>query len=134
VLQWGRVHLADQTLVFNSIALASGETWARARRWSDGGTSEFTAFMIERSTRGVDVVLPGQSPVRLEPHRTLHAGDPIDRARFPNLIERLASSVLTGRAEEERRFDRARSLGNYGAAGWAIHEQVRFGKAIVGAS
>lgn len=116
-LQWGRVHLADATLVWNDVRFRSGESWSRVAEWSERGPRELR-----------DGDLAGLEMARA---RTLHAGNPIDAQRFPGVLERAISRLLTGPADEDRRLSRVRAphLGD-GARGWALHETVSFGRSV----
>jgi len=133
-LRWGRVHLPDATVVFNAVHLRSGESWQRSACWSAGGPIESTGLSMAFHAGQLDLAWRGRR-VRIEPVRTLHAGEPIDPSRFPGAIERLVSNAITGPAEEERCLGRARWLEESSAAhGWALHETVRFGAAASGRS
>jgi hypothetical protein len=114
-LQWGRVHLDDSTVVFNSVRFRSGRSWSRIAEWSVRGPRELG---------DVDVV-----GLKMARARTLHAGNPIDPQRFPGRFERALSRMITGPADEDRRLSHAHvpHLGD-DARGWALHETVSFGR------
>jgi hypothetical protein len=110
-LQWGRVHLEDSTVVFNSVRFRSGRSWSRVAEWSARGPRELA-----------DVESVGLQMARA---RTLHEGNPIDPQRFPGLFERTLSRMITGPADEDRRLSRALGADSHG---WALHETVSFGR------
>src|SRR6266540_2702539 len=74
---------------------------------------------------GWKVPAPG-GPVVLTPVRVLHAGEPLDRDRFPKPLERWTSRAANGPAHEVRWLSRATSAD--GADGMALHESVEFGR------
>jgi hypothetical protein len=128
LLQWGRLHLPDETIVFNGVRLRSGQQWKRVAHWSTAGEQEEADFAVTHGHRAMTLMLPGAdaSPVHVLDGRTLHSGDPIDPQRFPGIVERTLSAVITGRAVEDRRVGRVRRPGAK-ASGWAVYETVRFG-------
>ncbi len=128
LLQWGRLHLPDETIVFNGVRLRSGQQWKRVARWSAAGAQEEADFAVRHADGAMMLVLPSADPrpVHVVDGRTLHSGDPIDPQRFPGIFERTLSSVITGRALEDRQVGRARRPGAR-ASGWAVYETVRFG-------
>ncbi len=116
LLQWGRVHLPDSTVVFNIVGFKSRGSWIRGAEWSDDGPREVGELAIVGADDAVNVLtMParrsteGTTSIDIERARTLHAGDPIDAERFPGVVERVLSGVITGPADEDRRLGRARS-------------------------
>jgi hypothetical protein len=127
LVQWGRVHLGDETVVFNAVRMRSGHTWKRAAHWSSAGLRESMDFGPPTGHRGM-LSLPWQDvgSLVLGPARTLHAGNPIDSLRFPGTVERAISAWIAGPAIEERRVAQVHRDGT--GPGWAVHETVQFGR------
>jgi hypothetical protein len=106
-LRWGRLHLPEATVVFDTLDFEDGRSWRRAARWTACRVTEHRKFEL---------------PVGLEVARELHAGDAIDEARFPRVVDRMMSRAITGRAVERRLLSRLQP------GGWALHEVVCFGR------
>jgi hypothetical protein len=128
LLQWGRLHLPGETIVFNGVRLRSGQQWKRVARWSASGAQEGSDFAVSHGKGAMTLLFPSADarPVHVVDGRTLHAGDPIDPQRFPGFLERTLSAVITGRAQEDRQVGRVRYPGAR-ASGWGVYETVRFG-------
>ena len=141
LVEWGRVHLPAETLVFTGVSLRRGGGWRRLLTWSGDAPTprEYTNFRLRRlgnTTRPdvrFDLELPfaareGVRHLTLEPRRRIHRGPALDGARFPALSERLGTRLLVGRIRETRYLSRAVAQpGRGGAPAWALHEWVRFG-------
>jgi len=132
LLRWGRVHLPDATLVYTAVDFRSGPAWQRAAHWADGAMAQWDRFAIGETESGTTVKLDGRTgQLLITPHRALHVGDAIDRARFPGALERMFSSAVTGRATERRSLGRAHwTAGGEALSAWGLHETVRFGPPV----
>jgi len=124
-LQWGRIHLPGRTIVFNTVDHASGGRWTRLAEWTAAGEPAVLTVDGAPQPDGWKVPAPG-GPVVLTPVRVLHAGEPLDRDRFPKPLERWTSRAANGPAHEVRWLSRATSAD--GADGMALHESVEFGR------
>jgi hypothetical protein len=140
-LEWGRVHLPDVALVFNSVRFGSGPGWMRAAEWSErAGTAEWHALRLETQRNSTRLSLPARRwgsgrCVIMEHHRTLHRGPALDAARFPRVLERLGTHALTGLTQETRWLSRVQAPDyGSGATAWALHERVRFGSGFPGSA
>lgn len=122
-LRWGRVHLPDETIVFDALTFEGRTPYQRALSISaTGRTTEHGVFSFEDRDDGTLLHLAGRSPIALTAVRALHVGDAVDRERFPRAIDRFVSRALSGNVTERRTLARV--------DGWlALHEQVRFGRA-----
>ncbi len=131
-LRWGRLHLPDATVVFNTVTRPDGTAWAQVAQWdatgvrtvteSDGSPTDYSG-----SDGPADTVLklPGAA-YPLSRLRVLHAGEPIDSDRFPGRLLRTVGRLANGPSYETRWLSRA--TGPDGATGTALHESVRFGR------
>ncbi|MGW0229982.1 hypothetical protein ACWDWO_16835 [Actinopolymorpha singaporensis] len=133
-LQWGRVHLPDRTVVFNTVDRSNGARWARVAEWRVGGDPRPVEIFVDGAPRtdrphgepGAWTIPAPGGAVALEPLRVLHEGEPLDTDRFPDMFERWGSRVANGRADEIRWLSTARDAA--GTTGMAVHESVRFGR------
>jgi hypothetical protein len=121
LLRWGRIHMPDSTIVFDAIDFGSRRSWRRAARWTASGMTEHETFDVGASQAGGCVWLPETSPVGLEIARELHAGDAIDAARFPSVLDRMMSRADPGRGRG------GVALWGLGRGGGPLHEEVSFG-------
>ena len=134
-LEWGRLHLPQETVVFTSVARRSGEEWKRLAVWSGNERQprELRGFRVclrrdvagDRASYELDFVAPGR-PRLLAVERELHRGPALDRARLPSRGERAVTGLLTGRVHEVRYISRTHGPVE-SERGWALHERVRFG-------
>jgi hypothetical protein len=81
LLQWGRLHLDDETIVFNSVRLRSGEQWKRVALCSAARARERCDFALSHVDGATMLMLPGLDArqVSMVNRRSLHSGNPIDR-------------------------------------------------------
>jgi hypothetical protein len=125
-VDWGRAHLRDATVVWNSVQFCDGRHWDRTLRWQRPGGSPQT---LERGAfKGppdphTEIARAGGL---LDSERVLHHGTAIDRQRFPNAAGRWAVRALTGWTEERRCVSRI-AQGDH-APGWGVYETVHFDK------
>lgn len=133
-LQWGRLHLEDESVVFNVVQFRSGAEWRRLVRVAAGGTATSTDdFAAAWDDDGLHLRPAGQAAAArpasygIRPQRVLHEGPAIDRARFPGRIERRVFSAITGPNHETRWLSRVYRDEEPAASGWAVHEEVAFG-------
>jgi hypothetical protein len=135
MLEWGRVHLEDETALFTRLTLRTGRTWERGLivgRPSEAPGAWQSDRVRTRWYDGVLGVAAGRDEIaayHLRPVRCLHDGAPNDPERFPRRWERALIGVLTGSSHETRWLSRATASGDTSRAGWAVHKEVRFGRA-----
>ena len=130
-VEWGRVHGADQTFVFTSIARRGGAPWRRAALLqANHAPVEASAFALDESADGARLHLenwPGPADFTLGNESVLRDGDTMDERRFPAPGERLFYRWVTG-AARERRWTGSARLGRTpcASARAAVHESVDF--------
>jgi hypothetical protein len=128
---WGRVHLADFTLVICEILFRGGRTWRRAAMWHRGAIKprEWSDFDLRLDGSQVTVFLPDgglRDPILIEPVRRLHFGAAIDAAPQPSGVDRLIARLFAGSLYDDRWLSRVRLGDESGAQPfWSIHETVR---------
>lgn len=136
-LAWGRCHLPAATVVFTEVAFHRSPAWRRGAVWqhgepAGGAPQEWPDFRLDPREGGRELQLlgPRGAPgpvVEIAGERDLHAGPALDGSRFPSSAERLLVRALAGPVAEVRRLGLARPATDHGV-GWALHEQVRFGR------
>jgi hypothetical protein len=120
-LRWGRVHLSDETIVFDALTFAERQPYLRAISILPSGRRiEHAVFTVEDRDRETWLHLAGRAPIVLTSLRSLHIGHAIDRERFPSVVDRVLSRALAGRVTERRTLARV-------GGSFALHECVRFG-------
>jgi hypothetical protein len=126
-LQWGRIHLDAETLIYTLLTYQSNEQWARIGRWNDTGLTEAESMTLtqEQDNWTLHSTLIADNTVTLLPQRILHQGKAINKERFPNTIERWLSQWISGPMSEIRWYSQATSTESQG---WALHERVQFAK------
>jgi hypothetical protein len=129
-LNWGRVHLPTETLVFTALTFRSGRTWNRAVGWGEDGARRELDLEVSSDPAGT-VGLQGVAGPRLtlSPARLLHDGSGLDVARFPATPARLVAHAVTGSLHERRWLARA-TTSQCVDTGWALHEVVHFGAGV----
>lgn len=136
-LDWGRVHLERETVVFTRLSARRGLVWGRAARWRGGAwRPEEGDATLEPDRRGLALRLADgrATPTRLylRPERTLHDGSAFDPVRIPSPVTRALTIALAGRVHERRWLSRADGdVPPDGARRSALHEQVDFATARV---
>lgn len=134
-LDWGRVHLERETIVFTRLSTRRGLVWGRAARWRRGAwRPEEGDATLEPDARGLALRLADgrATPARLylRPERTLHDGSAFDPVRIPSPFTRALTMALAGRVDEARWLSRADGdVPEGGARGSALHERVDFATA-----
>ncbi len=122
-LRWGRVHLRDETIVFDALTFANRAPYLRAISICPSGRRvEHDVFTIENREGETSLHLAGRAPIVLSSQRALHVGAAIDRERFPGVVDRIVSRALAGVVTERRTLARV-------GGSFALHECVRFGRA-----
>ncbi len=131
MLEWGRLHLKDVTMVYTSICFKSNRTWKRLGIWHEGKPmSQLREFKIRHwethsmltIPRGIDAA-PRELKIRNE--RLLHQGRVLDLSRIPKTIERLIYNVITGSTREYRWFGIVRTPSDQ-VHSTVLHEVVEF--------
>lgn len=130
-LEWGRVHLGDESVVFTRLSTRRGLAWGRAARWHRGAwEARETDVTLHPDPRGLAVSLAdgGAAPTRLHlrPVRTLHDGPAFDAERIRSPLTRALAVRFAGRAAETRWLSRSARDGEERAPGTALHERVHF--------
>jgi hypothetical protein len=120
-VQWGRAHVGTRSIVFNRVTMASGATWQTT--W-DGQEWSTDLQLIEKEGRLAEVHA-GTHVVAVDAVRVLHQGDALDRERMPHRSQRAVARALAGPIREVRLLSKAALEG---AAGVALHEDVRLGR------
>lgn len=127
-LQWGRVHMPEETIVFNAVTFQTGSTWQSIVKISSGSPPvPLQGFDTRWEKRNVQLRLEtSDSTYLLRPVRVLHQGPAIDRERFPGRLEHAIFRAITGPNFETRWLSRVSRVDNAAADGWALHEEVTF--------
>lgn len=132
-LDWGRIHLEDETLVFTRLSTRRGLVWGRAARWRGGASDpEESDVALEPDARGLGLRIAdghaAPASLHLHPLRTLHDGLAFDATRIASPWTRAWTAALAGRTVETRWLSSAaRSAERSVARGVALHERVYFG-------
>ena len=132
-LQWGRVHLPEQTLVYTELERASGPAFAGASLWAARERQPLGELCITYDGTGQRTTLVdpgGRVFLSLTPERVLHSGTATDRRRFPSAVEQLFYRLVGGAMREQRWVSRATCGAGSGQVGWAVHELVEFGRGV----
>lgn len=124
-VDWGRIHLAGSTIVFNSVRFKEGSKWEQVGVWSDSvGFQTFDRFEIINRGETTHIRFPkGEIIATID--RVLHEGRAIDAERFPNAMERTAVRLSTGPLWEMRFVSRVEGdLYGSHVKGSMLHERV----------
>jgi len=124
-VDWGRIHLEEFTIVFNSVRFKEGCKWEQVGVWSDSdGFQTFDRFEIINRGETTQIRFPkGEIIATID--RVLHEGRAIDAERFPNIIERAAVQLSTGPLWEKRLVSRVEGeLCGSPVNGLMLHERI----------